>query len=246
MEVVRAPISAFTEAHFTMSADEAWQGHGHDRWHLLEVRSGEIEQADSGNGIRLGAGSWRLSPAGAMHELQSRSITACRNIHVRDVRLGRRLSRQLARRNHFIGDHVLPSGGSDELALFECVARACQAIVRPDATEPPSWLVEARNDVLGTALPIETIAASFRASREHFARSFTDWFGCSPKQARQIAVLERVHKRLVATSEDLAGIAVDEGFYDQAHMTSAVRQKWGVTPGALRSQYGGSQISNTL
>jgi AraC-like DNA-binding protein len=48
--------------------------------------------------------------------------------------------------------------------------------------------------------------------------------------------LNRALARMAAGEGDLAGVAVDSGFADQAHLTRALRQETGWTPGAVRSQ----------
>jgi len=229
-----------------MPVGEVWRGHVHESWHLLRVESGEMEEAVGSNSIHLRSGGWRLSPAGTAHEVRSTRPTNCRNIHVLDTRLTRRLSRQVARQNHFIEDRDLTSRQSGELAQYETIARACRSILRPYEDGPPEWLVEAREDVLHSHLPIASIARQFQTTREHFAREYDEHFGRSPKQARQIAVLERVLHRLTSTDEGLAAIALDEGFYDQAHMTGAVRRKYGCSPTLLRVPHLASHFSNTV
>jgi AraC-like DNA-binding protein len=42
-------------------------------------------------------------------------------------------------------------------------------------------------------------------------------------------------ERLAAGERDLAGLAADLGFADQAHLTRALRAETGTTPGALRT-----------
>ena len=204
-----------------------------------------MEEANAGNGVHLSPGSWRLSPSGATHHVRSSRPTKCRNIHIHDPRLARRLSASLPAHNHFLHGSRLVKRSEGELGLYELVAQACRILDERENNEPPSWLREARAHVLIGHDPLEKIAAGFLTTREHFCRVFAGFYGCSPKQARQIAVLERVHHRLIATDEQLADIALDEGFYDQAHMTGTVRRTWGVTPSAVRRSAQTSHFSNT-
>jgi AraC-like DNA-binding protein len=41
-------------------------------------------------------------------------------------------------------------------------------------------------------------------------------------------------ERMAGDGGDLASIAVDAGFYDQAHMTNVIRREVGETPRSLR------------
>ena len=74
-------------------------------------------------------------------------------------------------------------------------------------------------------------------SRRHFARRFRDSTGFSPDRFRRIARFERFTAQLMKSPTDhLAGLAIDGGYADQAHLTRDVRDFAGTTPGELRSR----------
>ena len=74
-------------------------------------------------------------------------------------------------------------------------------------------------------------------SRRHFARRFRDWTGFNPERFRRIVRFERFVGRLTRTpGDDLAGLAVDSGYVDQAHLARDVRDFADATPGELRSR----------
>jgi AraC family transcriptional regulator len=57
--------------------------------------------------------------------------------------------------------------------------------------------------------------------------------------AADLTVKQRVErvKRLLATTDcSLASIALDTGFYDQAHLTRTFKRLEGVTPGTYRDE----------
>jgi AraC-like DNA-binding protein len=82
-----------------------------------------------------------------------------------------------------------------------------------------------------------TLADEIGWSRRHFARRFRDSTGFSPDRFRRIVRFERFFERLTRSPEDnLAGLAVDSGYADQAHLNRDVRDFAGTSPGELRSR----------
>jgi AraC-like DNA-binding protein len=74
-------------------------------------------------------------------------------------------------------------------------------------------------------------------SRRHFARRFRDSTGFAPDRFRRIARFERFAAQLMRSPEDdLAGLAVDNGYVDQAHLARDVRDFAKATPGQLRAR----------
>jgi AraC-like DNA-binding protein len=71
-----------------------------------------------------------------------------------------------------------------------------------------------------------------------FARRFTVQTGVSPKSYAQLVRFRQVRDRLTAPSAgaDLAAIASEAGYADQAHMTREFRRYAGVSPLAHRRQ----------
>jgi AraC-like DNA-binding protein len=74
-------------------------------------------------------------------------------------------------------------------------------------------------------------------SRRHFARRFRDATGFSPDRFRRIARFQRFVSKLARSPRgDLAGLAADSGYADQAHLHRDVRDFADTTPGELRSR----------
>jgi AraC family transcriptional regulator len=88
---------------------------------------------------------------------------------------------------------------------------------------------------LGTDMRIADLAALAGMSRFHFARSFRATVGNTPHQYVLQRRLQRARTMLQTTSLAVRDIAVATGFADQSHLTRLVKQRFGVTPGALRA-----------
>ncbi len=81
------------------------------------------------------------------------------------------------------------------------------------------------------ARPIAEIAAELGWSRRHMAQVFADEIGLSPKTIARIARYERAG-RLIREGGDLAGVAAESGYVDQAHMGRDWVAMAGSSPGA--------------
>jgi AraC-like DNA-binding protein len=73
-------------------------------------------------------------------------------------------------------------------------------------------------------------AAAHGRSREHVSRSFEKLYGVSPAAYRADCQAKRAWRMIVANGNSLAGIAVEAGYADQAHMTRAVTKLTGMSP----------------
>ncbi len=96
-------------------------------------------------------------------------------------------------------------------------------------------LREARRRLLGEPdLSIAHLARSVGVHPVHLARLFRSAFGQPPARIRREVRAARVIDRIIRSRASLAEIAAAEGFSDQAHMTRAVGQVSGWSPGGLR------------
>ncbi|MBB6425435.1 AraC family transcriptional regulator [Sphingopyxis sp. JAI128] len=73
-------------------------------------------------------------------------------------------------------------------------------------------------------------AAARGQSREHVSRSFEKLYGVSPAAYRADCQAKRAWRMIVGSDDGLAGIAVEAGYADQAHMTRAVTRLTGMSP----------------
>ncbi len=238
--MIQTPDQSFSRAAFTMPARARYCGHAHENWHLLWVRSGDFEEADGDHGFSARAGQFRLSRGGVAHTLtvgsgQSDVI----NFHVRDPRLAARLGRSFTR-DHSLFD-CLPEdeglAGLEGLELEETLFALLPRLERQARDEDPlaeDWLREARMRLARSGDPVSVIARDFGLSREHFSRAYARAFGVGPRQTRKYATLRHALHLIETTDVPLSDVALEAGFYDQGHMSNAVRAKLGRTPLQLR------------
>jgi AraC-like DNA-binding protein len=79
------------------------------------------------------------------------------------------------------------------------------------------------------AVPIADLAAELGWSRRHLAVRFREELGMPPKALARLLRFERAVQRLRA-GDDLADLALDAGYYDQAHFNRDFRAFAGTTP----------------
>jgi AraC-like DNA-binding protein len=84
------------------------------------------------------------------------------------------------------------------------------------------------------ATPAGELAAELGWSRRHLAATFREQLGMPPKMLARILRFERALERLRA-GDDLAALALDCGYYDQAHFNRDFREFAGTTPTAYRT-----------
>jgi AraC-like DNA-binding protein len=78
-------------------------------------------------------------------------------------------------------------------------------------------------------VPIAALAEELGWSRRHLAVRFREELGMPPKALARLLRFERAVKRLRA-GDDLADLALDAGYYDQAHFNRDFRAFAGTTP----------------
>lgn len=79
-----------------------------------------------------------------------------------------------------------------------------------------------------------SLAELLAVSPYRLSRAFTRELGISLTRYRNRVRVSRALDRLEAGEPDLAGLAAELGFADQAHLTRTVRDHCGATPAALR------------
>lgn len=106
---------------------------------------------------------------------------------------------------------------------------------------PPHVVTEALRRLRHTAGPLRVadVAADLGVSQKHLIELFDRSVGLKPKAAhrvfRFIGALERIES---ADEPDWAGLALDCGFYDQAHFNREFRAFAGATPTEYRERSG--------
>jgi AraC-like DNA-binding protein len=83
------------------------------------------------------------------------------------------------------------------------------------------------------AVPVAELAAELGWSRRHFSATFREQIGMPPKLLARVLRFERALGRLRA-GDELADVALDSGYYDQAHFNRDFKAFAGVTPTEYR------------
>jgi AraC-like DNA-binding protein len=113
------------------------------------------------------------------------------------------------------------------LDLFEH-AIAERVLAAPPAAPELEWawarLLQSRG-----AVPVGDLARELGWSRRHLAARFGAELGMPPKALARILRFERAVERL-RDGEELAALALDAGYYDQAHFNRDFRAFAGTTP----------------
>jgi len=83
----------------------------------------------------------------------------------------------------------------------------------------------------GGNLSISSLAPALGVTRQHLARAFAVHVGVPPKTFARVARVRRaLAKARVSATVDWASLALDAGFYDQAHLSGEVKELTGRTP----------------
>ncbi|MBE1497541.1 AraC-like DNA-binding protein [Amycolatopsis lexingtonensis] len=117
----------------------------------------------------------------------------------------------------------------ERFALLDDVLAA--RAVEPVA--PPPELGEAWRRMRGAdgRVRVADLASAVGWSRRHLGERFRAELGLAPKQAARVLRFELAGRLLRRGRADLAALAVECGYYDQAHLTNEWRALAGCTPG---------------
>jgi len=119
---------------------------------------------------------------------------------------------------------------------FSAVSAACHQFV---ATSPPDLLVQRATKMLADGHTTVTgVCATLALSERQLRRRFDDAVGYGPKTMQRVLRFRKVLAQLSATPDaDLATLAVQFGYSDQAHLTRETSRLAGLPPGALAETF---------
>lgn len=113
------------------------------------------------------------------------------------------------------------------LDLFErAIAR--RVLAAPPVPTELEWAWQRLLDTDGS-VPVTDLAAELGRSRRHLAVRFREELGMTPKAVARLLRFERAVQRLRA-GDELGDLALDAGYYDQAHFNRDFRAFAGTTP----------------
>jgi AraC-like DNA-binding protein len=125
----------------------------------------------------------------------------------------------------------LPADLTPERA-FSAIATACEHFV---AAGPADHLVRHATKLLANGeTTVAGLCAMLALSERQLRRRFDDAVGYGPKTMQRVLRFRKVLTRLTVTPEaDLATLAVQVGYSDQAHLTRETTRLAGLPPAAL-------------
>jgi AraC-like DNA-binding protein len=144
-----------------------------------------------------------------------------------------------------------PAPAGSELALQAALAALQRSLLERSAAAAPQREVrEAARRLFGARAPtVDALARELGRSRQHLARQFREHVGVGPKEFARVARLQRAIAAVQRSpgagsgapgraAPGLAALALDLGYFDQAHMARDFNDLAGLTPRAAREARG--------
>lgn len=82
----------------------------------------------------------------------------------------------------------------------------------------------------GGTVEVSALASEIGCSRRHLSEGFREHVGLPPKTVARLARFRRALERLEPGGVDTARVAIDAGYYDQAHFNRDFKQFTGMSP----------------
>ena len=263
MDVVRAwqpPIAGIREVFHATVATHAYPPHVHDAWTVFIVDAGGIRfgldrRPRIADGARV-----NVLPPHVVHD--GRPATAAgfrkRVLYLEPALLGdgligpsvdrpvvpdRDLRAAVAALHDILADGDDPLEAETRLAFVVERIAASFGLRPPAAPAPPAELAARLRDHLEAhrfePVTIARAAAEMGATPTQLARAFTSTFGIPPHAWVVGRRLEAARDRILR-GQDLADVAAEVGFVDQAHLSRRFARFLGTTPGRFRAASGAS------
>jgi AraC family transcriptional regulator len=145
--------------------------------------------------------------------------------------IGRRLYREFRS-----GDTAAPLS-MESLAIEMLVLSS--RVRTPGEFGEPSWMAIVRNRLhqgFTETLSLGELARSASVHETHLARAFRKRHGCTVGEYVRKLRVDAAALELRKTGKAVAEIAIEVGFYDQAHFCRVFRKAYGVSPSDYRSR----------
>ncbi|MBX7174023.1 MAG: AraC family transcriptional regulator [Pyrinomonadaceae bacterium] len=139
---------------------------------------------------------------------------------------------------HFlqIGQSLLSKNDEIENDVHELLAALLPKKDLPKS-HPPFWLRRAKERIEATysdGIRLNQLAVEAGVHPVYFARKFQHFYGSSVGNYIRKMQFQKVQSLLISGKYNLAQIAVEAGFSDQAHLTRTLGNDFGITPAKLR------------
>jgi len=175
--------------------------------YLIEINNARIDQL-AGAGLEVGKLRSLQNPA--LTQLVSRLATS-----LTDSRPGSELELEA------VVLEIVATLARTSDSLGSCVTKWLEQTWARVHEQPQRWSVR-------------ELAESAGVTPEHLSRRFRATYGLTVSECLRSRRLDLAAERVQTTAEPLARLAVSLGFADQSHFTRAFRNRFGITPGALR------------
>ena len=228
--------------------------HAHDQPTICYVMRGRFTEYSGGQAVDCGSGTLKVMPAGEPHSNRFLGV-ATRGLRI-DVDRERladspAIARALDERVHLTGGPAAAVARrllrevdqDDDAARLTTEGLALEllgALTRerlPRITTIPSWARRA-DDLLREGFParpsLTDLARQVGVQPATLARGYRAAFGCTIGERVRTLRVEAAARALARSDIPLAEIALQAGFYDQAHFTNVFRRTWGITPAEYR------------
>lgn len=180
----------------------------------------------SGRGVAVGT---KFRPAG-FHAFLGRALTELRDRTVPATEIFGPLAAETA-------EGVLAAAGRGDtaaaLAVVTTLLRSAAPVLDPRAEVINALVADVVAARLGPSPTVEDLAARAGVSVRTLQRDFTTFVGVTPKWLLQRHRVHLAAERIAADPRcDLAELATQVGYYDQAHLTADFTFVVGLAPGA--------------
>lgn len=241
----------FTVIESSYAPSLALPGHGHDEAYLSFAVRGSFDERVGGKTFDCRAYDVIVRPPGERHSNRYGAAGArCLLIEVMPDCLPRleqqtsifkvpgRLRAEVQPIAMRIQRELVACDAASSLAveglILELIAESSRDARRSPA---PKWLGDAREYIHAHWPERPALADIARAGGVHpsnLVRAFRAHLRCSPAEYMRRLRLEYAREALMTTARPIAEVALEAGFYDQAHFTSAFRRRYGATPAQCR------------
>lgn len=162
------------------------------------------------------------------------ALVPCRANEVLDHAIGRAIVSEMA-------ENLAVSGPDADHMLLSCFHRLTASFLRYRRMEEDQnlkpWLADARRWLDANRfgeVRLKVCAEAVGAHPSHLAREFRNAFGMTVGTYIRDRRLEWAYDQILNNDRKVADIAVAAGFADHAHLSRLFKQRYGMSPSALR------------